>query len=213
VVIERSFDAPGDLIWQMSTDPEHFKAWYRPVGATIPVAKMDVRTGGTRLVCREMQTPDGRMQMWFTGKYREVVDNQRLVYTESVSDANGNASAPSDIDVMALGHPMTTETRVELEDVGWPHEDGDDPYRSSRRPAGCRRMGDGVRQACRPRRNTQRPVVRQSEAPTSPRRQPAASAPALDGEHPVSRGLTSPWSGRNSCARSPTSELRSGRGG
>jgi uncharacterized protein YndB with AHSA1/START domain len=28
VVIERSFDAPVDLIWRMWTDPEHFKAWY-----------------------------------------------------------------------------------------------------------------------------------------------------------------------------------------
>jgi Helix-turn-helix domain len=25
VVIERSFDAPADLIWRMWTDPEHFK--------------------------------------------------------------------------------------------------------------------------------------------------------------------------------------------
>ena len=82
------------LIWQMWTDPEHFKAWYGPDGATIPVAKMDVRVGGTRLVCMEMQTPDGPMQMWFTGEYREVVENERLVYTESMSDENGNVVVP-----------------------------------------------------------------------------------------------------------------------
>jgi uncharacterized protein YndB with AHSA1/START domain len=41
VVIERSFDAPVDLVWKMWTDPEHFKAWYGPDGAAIPVAKMD----------------------------------------------------------------------------------------------------------------------------------------------------------------------------
>ena len=69
VVIRRRFDAPVDLIWQMWTDPEHFKAWYGPDGAAIPVAKMDVRVGGTRLVCMEMQTPNGPMQMWFTGEY------------------------------------------------------------------------------------------------------------------------------------------------
>ena len=73
VVIERSFDAPVDLIWRMWTDPEHFKAWYGPEGAAIPVAKMEVRVGGTRLVCMEVQTPGGPMQMWFTGEYREVV--------------------------------------------------------------------------------------------------------------------------------------------
>jgi uncharacterized protein YndB with AHSA1/START domain len=117
VVIERSFDAPVDLIWQMWTDPEHFKAWYGPDGATIPVAKMDVRVGGTRLVCMEMQSPDGPMQMWFTGEYREVVENERLVYTESMSDENGNVVSPSDMG-MPEGHPTTTEVRVDLEDIG-----------------------------------------------------------------------------------------------
>jgi len=117
VVIERSFDAPVDLIWQMWTDPEHFAAWYGPDGVTIPVAKMDVRVGGTRLVAMEMHTPNGPMRMWFTGEYREVVENERLVYTESMSDENGSVLLPSDMG-MPAGHPTTTEVRVELEDVG-----------------------------------------------------------------------------------------------
>lgn len=36
-----------------------------------------------------MQTPNGTMQMWFTGEYLEVVKNERLVYTESMSDDLG----------------------------------------------------------------------------------------------------------------------------
>jgi uncharacterized protein YndB with AHSA1/START domain len=117
VVIERSFDAPVDLIWQMWTDPEHFKAWYGPGGATIPVAKMDVRVGGARLLCMEVNSPNGQMKMWFAGEYREVVENERIVYTDFMSDANGNAVSPSDMG-MPEGHPMTTEVRVELEEVG-----------------------------------------------------------------------------------------------
>src|ERR1700676_1276211 len=46
VVIERILDAPVDVVWQMWTIPELFKVWYGPDGATIPVAKMDVRLGG-----------------------------------------------------------------------------------------------------------------------------------------------------------------------
>ncbi len=115
VVIERSFDAPLDLIWQMWTDPEHFKAWYGPDGAVIPVARMDVRVGGSRLVCMEMATPGGPMQMWFAGEYREVVENQRLVYTETMSDEHGNATSPPGMPDM---HPVTTEVRVELQAVG-----------------------------------------------------------------------------------------------
>jgi uncharacterized protein YndB with AHSA1/START domain len=116
VVIERSFDAPVDLIWRMWTDPEHFAAWYGPDGASIPVAKMDVRVGGTRLVCMEVQTPDGPMQMWFTGEYREVTEKTRLVYTESICDQDGNVLSPSDTG-MPEGHPTTTEVRVELDDI------------------------------------------------------------------------------------------------
>jgi uncharacterized protein YndB with AHSA1/START domain len=117
VVMERTFDAPVDLIWQMWTDPEHFKAWYGPDGANIPVANMDVRVGGTRLVGMEVQTPNGPVQMWFAGEYREVIENKRLVYTESISDESGNMATPSDAGVPE-GHPTRTEVRVELEDLG-----------------------------------------------------------------------------------------------
>jgi uncharacterized protein YndB with AHSA1/START domain len=91
LTIERSFDAPADLVWKMWTEPEHFAAWYGPDGATVPVATMDVRVGGARLMCMQVTTPDGPMRMWFAGEYREVLENERLVYTEFVSDENGNA--------------------------------------------------------------------------------------------------------------------------
>ncbi|MCA1832407.1 MAG: SRPBCC domain-containing protein [Actinomycetota bacterium] len=114
VVIERVFDAPVDLIWQMWTDPEHFREWYGPTGASIPVAKMDVHVGGARLVCMEMQTPRGPMQMWFAGEYREVIENRRLVYTESMSDESGNMSLSTN----EHGRHPTTEVRIEFEDLG-----------------------------------------------------------------------------------------------
>jgi uncharacterized protein YndB with AHSA1/START domain len=117
VVIERTFDAPVAVMWQMWTDPEHFKNWYGPTGASIPVAKMDVRVGGARLVCMEMHTPTGPMQMWFTGEYLDVVENERLVFTESMADKDGNVMSPSDMG-MPERHPTTTEVRVELNDIG-----------------------------------------------------------------------------------------------
>jgi uncharacterized protein YndB with AHSA1/START domain len=117
VVIERTFDAPVALMWQLWTDPEHFKAWYGPTGASIPVAKMDVRVGGSRLVGMEVQTPNGPMQMWFTGEYLEVVENQRLVFTESMADEDGNVVSPASMG-MPGNHPATTEVRVELQDIG-----------------------------------------------------------------------------------------------
>ena len=65
----------------------------------------------------EMQTPDGRMRMWFAGEHLEVVEHQRLVYTESIADEDGNALPTSETG-MPAGHPATTEVAVDLEDVG-----------------------------------------------------------------------------------------------
>ncbi len=117
IVIERIFDAPIDLIWQMWTQPSHFKNWYGPKGASVPVVEMDVRVGGKRIICMEIQRPDGRMKMWTTGEYIEVVPNQRLVYSESMADENGNVMSASDMG-MPESFPATTEIIVELEDLG-----------------------------------------------------------------------------------------------
>ena len=68
VVLERTMEAPADLVWQMWTDSSHFSAWYGPTGATIPVASMDVRVGGTRRVCMNVETPTGTMRLWFSGE-------------------------------------------------------------------------------------------------------------------------------------------------
>ena len=115
VVIERTFEAAVNIIWQMWTDPEHFKQWYGPQGFTVPVADMDLRVGGKRLIC--MASPDGSMKMWTTGEFTEIVSSERLVYTESPADENGNVVSPSAMG-MPDGYPATTEVTVLLEDLG-----------------------------------------------------------------------------------------------
>jgi uncharacterized protein YndB with AHSA1/START domain len=116
VTLERVLDAPIDLVWQMWTDAEHFAAWYGPTGATVPVVEMDVTIGGTRHFCLEMQTPDGQSRMWFVGEYRVIDPPTRLVYTESMSDPDGNRISPEAMG-MPGGHPEVTEVTVELTDV------------------------------------------------------------------------------------------------
>ena len=117
VVIERTVDAPAALVWKMWTEAAHFAAWYGPQGAKIPTAEMDVQVGGKRLICMEMETPNGQMQMWFTGSYTEINEPTRLVYTEAMSDENGNAKSPAEMG-MPEGSPEFTEVIVELEDLG-----------------------------------------------------------------------------------------------
>ncbi|MEK7424866.1 MAG: SRPBCC domain-containing protein [Actinomycetota bacterium] len=117
VVIERNFSAPIGLIWKMWTDPEHFKSWYGPKGATIPIADFDVRVGGHRFVGMEINTPNGAMQMWFTGVHLSVLEPDRLAYSEAMSDENGNVRSPESMG-MPEGHQTTTEVRVELVQTG-----------------------------------------------------------------------------------------------
>lgn len=117
VTIERTFDAPIDLIWAMWTESEHFANWYGPMGAKIPKADMDVTVGGRRHIGMEMDTPNGAMQMFFIGEYREIDPKTRLVYTESLADADGNAMKAEQMG-MPAGTPMETSVVVELEDLG-----------------------------------------------------------------------------------------------
>jgi uncharacterized protein YndB with AHSA1/START domain len=74
----------------MWTEPEHFANWYGPMGGTIPTAVMDVRVGGRRHITMAMDKPRGPMQMFFVGAYREVNPKTRLVYAESMADADRN---------------------------------------------------------------------------------------------------------------------------
>ncbi len=117
LTIERTFEAPIELIWSMWTESEHFANWYGPMGATIPSAEMDVTVGGRRFIKMEMQTPNGDMAMFFLGEYKEITPTSRLVYTEQMADAEGNAMTAEQMG-MPAGHPMETSVVVELEDVG-----------------------------------------------------------------------------------------------
>ncbi|MCK0096481.1 SRPBCC domain-containing protein [Yoonia sp. F2084L] len=117
VKIERSFDASIQTVWDMWADPAQFQKWYGPMGFSVPVAEMDVQVGGTRKICMEMKRPERVMTMWFTGVYKEVSAPNRLVYTESMCDADGNVISPQ-VMGMPEGTPDTTEVTVELSEAG-----------------------------------------------------------------------------------------------
>jgi len=116
VVIERTFSAPIETVWNMWTQGEHFAQWYGPMGATIPKADMDATVGGSRLINMAMETPNGPMSMWFTGKFTEVDPMTRLVYTDMMCDENGTPTPPEAMG-MPEGTDMSTSVIVELEDL------------------------------------------------------------------------------------------------
>jgi uncharacterized protein YndB with AHSA1/START domain len=84
LVIARIIDAPREKMFRAWTDPELLKQWFAPLPWTTPFAQTDVRPGGASLIV--MRDPDGN-EFPNRGVYLEVVENERLVFTDAYSRA------------------------------------------------------------------------------------------------------------------------------
>ncbi|MEL7025334.1 MAG: SRPBCC domain-containing protein [Pseudomonadota bacterium] len=115
VRIEKRFDAPIETVWMMWAEAEHFASWYGPNGARVDIKAIDATVGGARHFSMTMETPDRTMTMWFVGEFKEVTPPNRLVYTESLSDEQGNIVQPKSMG-MPADHPEVTEVIVQLSD-------------------------------------------------------------------------------------------------
>lgn len=93
IVITRKFDEPRDLVWRAWTEPEHFAKWWGPKDFTSPNPEMDFREGGKYLWC--MLGSDGK-EFYSTGVFREIVPFEKIVLTDSFSDAEGNVISASE---------------------------------------------------------------------------------------------------------------------
>ena len=84
LVLTRLVDAPPEKLFKAWTDPELLKQWFAPLPYTTPVAELDARPGGASLVV--MRSPDG-LDMPNRGVYLEVVENERIVFTNAYTKA------------------------------------------------------------------------------------------------------------------------------
>jgi uncharacterized protein YndB with AHSA1/START domain len=91
LVLTRIIDAPREKLFRAWTDPELLKQWFAPLPFTTPVAEVDLRPGGTNLIV--MRSPDGQ-DMPNSGVYLEVVENERLVFTNAYTKAWEPADHP-----------------------------------------------------------------------------------------------------------------------
>ena len=113
LVITRIFDAPRELVWKAWTEPERFMRWWGPKDFTSPACKIDLRLGGKYLSC--MRGPDGQ-DYWSTGVYREIVEPERIVYTDSFADEHGNV-VPASHYGLSAGF-LELQVTVTFEDYG-----------------------------------------------------------------------------------------------
>lgn len=92
-IISRVFDAPRELVWKAWTEPEHLMQWWGPEHFTSPKCTIDFRVGGRYHFC--MRGPDGK-DYWTTGEYLEIVEFERIVFSDFFSDEHANILSPAE---------------------------------------------------------------------------------------------------------------------
>jgi len=87
IVVTRWFDAPARLVFDAWSNPELFRRWWVPrsFGMTLYACEMDVRTGGTY----RLNFGEG---MDFHGRYLEVVEPSRIVWTNEEGGEGGSVT-------------------------------------------------------------------------------------------------------------------------
>ena len=100
LVLTRIIDAPREKVFRVWTEPELLKQWFAPLPWTTPVAETDVRPGGASFIV--MRSPDGK-ELPNRGVYLEVIEHQRLVFTDAYTKAWELAEKPFMTVILTFG--------------------------------------------------------------------------------------------------------------
>lgn len=91
-LINRSFAADQQTVFDMWVNPDHYAAWMGPVGSTMSFLRADVREGGSSLWSMTMADGSTKYGMLH---YRTIRPFDLFVYAQHFSDANGTLCKPS----------------------------------------------------------------------------------------------------------------------
>lgn len=78
IVMTRTYDAPRELVFKVSTDPDLIPQWWGPAYLTTVVDRMEVREGGR---WRYVQTDPEGNEYAFHGVYHSIEAPERIVWT------------------------------------------------------------------------------------------------------------------------------------
>jgi uncharacterized protein YndB with AHSA1/START domain len=113
ILIVREFDAPKHLVYKAWTTPELIKRWWHAKRGEVTVADVDLRVGGA---WRWVMVTDDGFEVAFHGEYREIVPNERLVYTEVYEGAPGGGEEEGALNTLTFtekGGRTTVTTLVQ----------------------------------------------------------------------------------------------------
>ena len=88
---ERFVEVPKELIWKAWTQPQHLMPWFCPLPSKTIDCEIDLRPGG--IFRTVMQSPEGQ-QFPNLGCYLEVIENERLVWTNALLPGFRPAALP-----------------------------------------------------------------------------------------------------------------------
>lgn len=109
ILITRELAAPKHLVYKAWTTPELIKRWWHAKRGEATVAEVDLRVGGR---WRWVMVTDDGFEVAFHGEYRELVPNERIVYTEVYEGVPGGDEDPAVVTVTLTevgGRTMLTE--------------------------------------------------------------------------------------------------------
>ena len=101
LVFTRIFEAPVELLWQAWTDPETLMQWWGPDIFTCPSAMIDLREGGTSIICMRAPKEFGGQDMYSTWYYTKIIPLERIELIHNLSDKDGNKIDPAKIGMPA----------------------------------------------------------------------------------------------------------------
>ncbi len=88
-VINRSFEAPIETVFEMWNSARHLANWLPPTGFAMEILRGEIKEGGSTFY----KMSNGKdLTMYGKIHYREIVRPDRLVYTQQFADKDGNMS-------------------------------------------------------------------------------------------------------------------------
>jgi len=109
-VINRSFEASRELMFDLWTDPKHVAQWLPPTGMTMKYLRADIKPGGSSLYAMT----NGEMTMYGRAAYLEIQRPEYMKYTQEFCDENEKLSRHP----MAPTWPATMLTTVKFIEEG-----------------------------------------------------------------------------------------------
>lgn len=113
VIVSRVISASCEDVFEAWTQPEQLMRWWTAGGLTTPECEIDPSPGGVFYYC--MRSPDGT-DYRCKGIYQEVAEPERLVFTNTFVDADGQPARHPDLP----DWPRETLIHVTFE----PHDEG-----------------------------------------------------------------------------------------